>query len=153
MSTLASYNYVRTQAQHAVDHETDLVRKVCHFHGIKDKETIEKTVEHFVDTALLKRCLKPKKDLAAPKRCLSSYMLFSAAVRDEVTKANPGLKMGDMSKKIGERWASADEATKEQFRKKADDDKERYQKEKHAYQQKLHEQDGSLVGVGASNSC
>ena len=152
MSTLGCYNYVRNQAQMAVDHEKDLIRKVCCFHGIHDQAEIERTIEHFVDTTLLKRCLKPKKDLNAPKRNLSSYMLFSASIRDEVTKANPGLDMGAMSKLIGEKWATAGEEVKAEFQKKAEADKDRYQQEMDDYQQKLYEQDGSLMGVGASNN-
>ena len=123
MSTLGCYNYIRNQAQMAVDHEKDLIRKVCCFHGIHDQAEIERTIEHFVDTTLLKRCLKPKKDLNAPKRNLSSYMLFSASIRDEVTKANPGLDMGAMSKLIGEKWATAGDEVKAEFQKKAEADK------------------------------
>ena len=152
MSTLACYNYIRDQAQMAVNHEKDLIRKVCCFHGIHDQTEIERTIEHFVDTTLLKRCLKPKKDLNAPKRNLSSYMLFSASIREEVTKANPGLEMGAMSKLIGEKWALAGEEVKAEFQKKAEADKDRYQQEMDEYQQKLYEQDGSLMGVGASNN-
>lgn len=152
MSTLPCYNHIRNHVQMNLDHDQDLIRKVCFFHGINNQEEIQKTIEHFVDTTLLKRCLKPKKDLNAPKRNLSSYMLFSASIRDEVTKNNPGLDMGAMSKLIGEKWASAGEDVRAEYQKKAEEDKERYQQEMDAYQQKLHEQDGSLVGVGATNN-
>ena len=98
----------------------------------------------------LGRCLKPKKDLNAPKRNPSSYMLFSASIREEVTKANPGLDMGAMSKLIGEKWATAGEEVKAEFQKKVEADKDRHQKEMDDY--RYSHQGTELDGWGASNT-
>lgn len=43
------------------------------------------------------------------------YLLFNAATRDKVVKANPGLSKGQVSKKIAKRWESLDDATKAPF--------------------------------------
>lgn len=51
---------------------------------------------------------KAKKDPNAPKRALSSYMLFANDVRKEITTAEPTLSMVDVSKRIGERWKRLD---------------------------------------------
>ncbi|GAB4814016.1 hypothetical protein N2152v2_001062 [Parachlorella kessleri] len=76
---------------------------------------------------------KAKKDPNAPKRGLTAYILYSNAVRDEVKKENPEAKMGELSKIIGEKWKGLTDEEKAPFQKKAEADKERYAKEKAAY--------------------
>ena len=101
---------------------------------------------------MVKKCLKVKKDENAPKRHRSSYILFCNSIRKEVTDKNPDLKMPDISKKLGERWGSATDEVKEEFQNLADKDRERYQTEFEEYKKSLSEQNGSLMGVGSSNS-
>lgn len=149
MSTTDSYNYIRALAQSATDRELDIIKQTCCFLGHADM--VEEVQNHFVykDT---KKNLKAMKDENAPKKARSSYLLFSNSIREEVMKANPNLDMGQVSKILGARWKSATEEVKEQFKADAEKDKERYRVEIEAYTKKLHEQNGSLTGVGSSNS-
>ena len=50
------------------------------------------------------RKTKKTKDPDAPKRNKSAYMFFCEAKRADVKKANPDLKMTDISKKLAEQW-------------------------------------------------
>lgn len=76
---------------------------------------------------------KKKKDPNAPKRPLSSYLLFSAAERPKVVEENPGLSMGEISKVIGARWKEIDAESKADFEEKARADKKRYENEMAEY--------------------
>ena len=149
MSTTDSYNYVRMLAQMTTDRELELVKHVCCFLGHEDK--VDAVQSHFVyrDT---KKNLKAMKDDNAPKKPRSSYLLFSNSIRDEVRHENPKLDMGEISKILGSRWNSASDEIKEEFKVLAEKDKQRYKEEHEAYTKKLHEQNGSLNGVGSSNS-
>lgn len=149
MSTTDSYNHFRDIAQIVKDREMTLLKQACCFLGHPDM--VEEVQKHFVyqDT---KKHLKPMKDANAPKKAKTSYLLFCNSIREEVMKANPNLDMGQVSKILGARWKSATEEVKEQFKADAEKDKERYRVEIEAYTKKLHEQNGSLTGVGSSNS-
>ena len=150
MSTNDCYNYHRSLVQMSIDRESELVRQVCYYLDCPDK--VDDVLKHFIYTDLVKKCLKAKKDENAPKKPRSSYIMFTNSIREEVTKSFPSLKMQDMSKKLSERWHDASEEVKEEFKQLAEKDRERYQIELEAYNKKLHEQDGSLTGVGSSNS-
>jgi len=149
MSTTDSYNHIRHLAQLMTERELEFAKQVCCYLGQEDR--IEEVQNHFVykDT---KKNLKAMKDENAPKKARSSYLLFSNSIRDEVRKENPKLDMGQVSKILGARWNSASDEVKEEFKLLAEKDKERYRVEHEAYTKKLHEQNGSLNGVGSSNS-
>lgn len=150
MSTNDFYNHIRDEVQRRTDRELELVRQVCFYLGREDM--IEETQNHFIYKDLVKKCLKAKKDLNAPRKPLTSYMLFCQNIREEVTAANPTLKMHELSKKLAERWSAASDEVKEEFQKKADEEKDNYKKAEEEYKKKLHEQKGSLSGVGSANS-
>lgn len=56
-------------------------------------------------------------------------MFFSIATRPKVMEENPGIKFGDIGKKLGEAWKQLPEEEKEPFLQKAAEDKKRYEKE------------------------
>ena len=47
---------------------------------------------------------KAKKDPNAPKRPLSSYMIFAGENRAKVVEENPGASIGDVGKALGAKW-------------------------------------------------
>jgi hypothetical protein len=135
MSTRADYTDVRDNVQRHIDSDVNLLKKACHRvfmmvdQGNTHDNAIETTVHHFLDTQLVKRCLKTRKDANAPKQARTNYLLYSNSVRDQVRKENPELSLGDLSKKIGDMWKNADKKTKAKFTKLAQKDKERVEKE------------------------
>ena len=135
MSTRADYTDVRDNVQRHLDSDVNLLKKACHRvfmmvdQGNTHDNAIETTVHHFLDTQLVKRCLKSRKDANAPKQARTNYLLYSNSVRDQVRKENPELSLGDLSKKIGELWKNSDKKTKAKFTKLAQKDKERVEKE------------------------
>ncbi|TNY24060.1 high mobility group box domain-containing protein [Rhodotorula diobovata] len=80
---------------------------------------------------------KPKKDPNAPKRPLSAYMHFSQDMRSVVKEENPDVTFGEIGKLLGVKWKEATENDKKPYEEKAKADKERYEKEKAAYDVRL----------------
>lgn len=77
---------------------------------------------------------KAPRDPNAPKRPLSGFFHFSNVGRAKVKAANPDFSVGDISKELSRRWHALDEVTKSMFEQMADNDKDRFQKEKAEYQ-------------------
>lgn len=80
-----------------------------------------------------KRKKRKKKDPNAPKRAMTSFMLFSQAERETLKKTNPGLQFTDVAKVIGERWKKMSEEEKQPFEASAKVDKARYASEMAEY--------------------
>ncbi|GAB7324115.1 hypothetical protein MBLNU13_g07499t1 [Cladosporium sp. NU13] len=76
---------------------------------------------------------RKKKDPNQPKRGLSAYMFFANEQRDKVREDNPGIKFGEVGKKLGEQWKALSDKQKEPYDAKAKADKQRYEEEKAAY--------------------
>ena len=78
---------------------------------------------------------KRKKDPNAPKRALSAYMFYSAAVRDK-TKKELGRDAGitDVAKAIGAKWGKLNDKQKAPYQKKATADKARAAKQRAKYE-------------------
>lgn len=150
MSTNDCYHNVRTVSSILIQRELELIRQVCHYLDCVDK--VEEMQNHFVFKDLVKKCLKAKKDENAPKKPRSSYILYCNSIRKEVTEKHSTLKMHEISKKLAERWNSETETVKQDFQNLAEKEKEQYQTEHEDYKMKLCEQNGSLSGVGSSNS-
>ena len=74
-----------------------------------------------------------KKDPAAPKRNLTSYILFCQDKRTEVKDSNPNLKGVDITKKLGLLWNESSEKVKAKYTKRAVKDKTRYTEEMKDY--------------------
>ena len=76
---------------------------------------------------------KKAKDPNKPKRAMVAFMFFSIDQRPEVQKANPTLKIAEISKILGEKWRGMSAAQKAKYDAKAAADKKRYEKEMKAY--------------------
>eukprot|EP00124_Ichthyophonus_hoferi_P002302 Ihof_evm5s151 gene=Ihof_evmTU5s151 len=63
---------------------------------------------------------KRAKDLNAPKKPLSTYMMFCNEIRDTTKAANPELSMTELVKKMSEEWKLISEDQKQDYKKKYD---------------------------------
>eukprot|EP00286_Rhodomonas_abbreviata_P021096 CAMPEP_0181305358 /NCGR_PEP_ID=MMETSP1101-20121128/9683_1 /TAXON_ID=46948 /ORGANISM="Rhodomonas abbreviata, Strain Caron Lab Isolate" /LENGTH=795 /DNA_ID=CAMNT_0023411261 /DNA_START=27 /DNA_END=2414 /DNA_ORIENTATION=+ len=76
---------------------------------------------------------KAKKDPNAPKKGLSSYMIFCAATRDSIKEKNPDIAQKDILRELGAKWKELTAEEKKKWEDKAAVDKARYEKENAAY--------------------
>ena len=106
-----------------------LIESVCRELGQEDQ--IEALTKKFLDNGFTK--IKSQRDMNAPKRAACSYLLFSNDKRAEIMAENPEMKMGEVSKKLGAMWKTADKKTKQAYILKAEADKERYAEETAEY--------------------
>ena len=106
------------------------------------KKTAKKTAKKPAKKAGAKPALgkngKPKKKKKAkdpnkPKRAMVAFMYFSIDQRPEVQKANPQLKIAEISKILGQKWRDMSDSQKAKYDAKAAADKKRYEKEMKAY--------------------
>lgn len=88
-----------------------------------------------------KKKKKVEKDPNAPKRNLSSYMLYSQAVRPATVSTHPDLKAVDIAKLIGEKWNALSDKEKQPYVKQAEKEKARFDKETKHYKATLGEHD------------
>ena len=110
----------------------DLIRNVCYELGMED--SIDEITTKLLCTTFTK--VKQMKDPNRPKRPKSSYMFFTADIREKLAKKNPTASMTDLSKLMGQEWAKTSEKDKMKFVKMAEDDKARYEDEIHEYEKK-----------------
>ncbi|EIE80940.1 hypothetical protein G6F46_010763 [Rhizopus delemar] len=80
---------------------------------------------------------KVEKDPNAPKRNLSSYMLYSQAVRPKVAAEHPDMKAIEIAKLVGEMWNKLSEKEKAPYIKQAEKEKIRFEKENASYKTTL----------------
>ena len=76
---------------------------------------------------------KAKKDPNAPKKSLTSFIIFSSDKRKEIVNANPGMSIGDVAKQLGALWKEISASEKEKYEKLAQKDKGRYEREMAEY--------------------
>jgi len=76
---------------------------------------------------------RAKKDPNAPKRPLSSYMLFCQDHRKEVVKDNPKEPVTEVAKILGKMWKKVSATEKKKFEKEAVKRKEKYEQEMKKY--------------------
>jgi hypothetical protein len=90
------------------------------------------------DASPKKRRKRAKRDPDAPKKPTSAYFYFQkkirAAVKDELGEK---AAVGDIAKKIAEKWRGLSATEKQPFNDLAEEDRERYRKEKLAYDKKV----------------
>ena len=109
--------------------------------GRRRQKKYEAEISKYVPPADMspKRGRKQKrlKDPNAPKRALSGVLWFSNYERQKVRAANPDFGVGDIAMELGRRWAEAPEDVKAKFEALAANDRQRYDREKMAYQLKM----------------
>ena len=76
---------------------------------------------------------KAKKDPNAPKKPLTSFIIFSSDKRSEIVNANPGMSIGDVAKQLGSLWKEISASEKTKYEELAKKDKERYERDMSLY--------------------
>lgn len=76
---------------------------------------------------------KKKKDPNAPKRPPSAFFVFCSEHRPKIKEEHPGISIGDIAKKLGEKWATLTPKEKAPYEAQAAKLKEKYEKEVAAY--------------------
>jgi len=76
---------------------------------------------------------KKQKDPNAPKRNLTSFMMFSNAERATIKEKNPSATFGEIAKLVGLEFKALDEKDKKMWATKAKIDKDRYMEQIEAY--------------------
>jgi hypothetical protein len=69
-----------------------------------------------------------KKDPNAPKKPLTSFMLFSNEIRSQIKNENPSMSFGELGKKIGELFRALSSDKKQKYEDMSKREKERYKK-------------------------
>ena len=82
---------------------------------------------------------------------LLGYVHFLNDRRESVRKENPDISFADISKKLAVEWGQVNEELKAEYVKRAEADKERYNKEFAAYQQTQEYKDFIKVSVNRSS--
>ena len=80
-----------------------------------------------------KKPKKPLKDPNAPKRAMTSFMVFSGEMRNKVKEENPDMKLVEIASELGRRWKALTDEEKKPYQDKADADKERFNEEMEGY--------------------
>ena len=76
---------------------------------------------------------KAARDPNAPKRNISAYLLYQNAQRNTFMAQNPGMSFGQLAKYTSAMYAELPPEEKDVWRQRAEDDKERYNRELSAY--------------------
>jgi hypothetical protein len=79
---------------------------------------------------------KAKKDPNAPKRPLSAFFLFCADERAGVKAIHPSYSVGEVAKHLGERWNKVSPEQKQKYEARAQQDKQRYERDMENYRNK-----------------
>lgn len=103
-----------------------LVRAVCDELGHSDKA--DELVLKLLDTSF--NSVKPKKDPNRTKRPRSAYLYFCAENRAKVQKENPTMRMGEVSRVLGEQWKAISIEDRSRFEDMHQADKARYTNER-----------------------
>lgn len=72
---------------------------------------------------------KPEKDINAPKRNLSAYLLYQNAMREQFKRENPGMTFGQLAKYTSHMYKNLTLEEKETWEARAQQDKARYDTE------------------------
>ncbi|RUS15070.1 hypothetical protein BC938DRAFT_477096 [Jimgerdemannia flammicorona] len=76
---------------------------------------------------------KRHKNPMAPKHPMSGFLFYLSHIRPQVVRQYPGWTVGPVSKHIAEKWRAMNEAEREPWIRKAQDDKARYAREMQIY--------------------
>jgi len=100
----------------------------------RDKMRWEEEMKHWtpVDGRKGKK-QKRKKDPNAPKRPQTAFFLFCADHREALRQQFPELRIGDIAKKLGEKWSKCEPDRKKEYEVTANDQKEEYKQKMEAY--------------------
>jgi len=108
-------------------HES-IIRKVCEELNVNDELIVNELVVKLLDTSF--NSVKAKKDPNRVKKPLSAYLFFCQDKRKEIQENNPGKRMGDISKILGNMWKELTEIEKLKYNDQREEDVERYENER-----------------------
>ena len=74
-----------------------------------------------------------KKDVNAPKRPLSAYIIYCQEQRESLKKKNPDMKATELTSQLGSMWRTLSDDKKKQYHTKHEKERERYQREMKDY--------------------
>eukprot|EP00978_Attheya_sp_CCMP212_P018909 scaffold52289_cov51-Attheya_sp.AAC.4 len=101
-----------------------------------DKERYKKEMKSYTPpkaSSSPKKAAKAKKDPNAPKKPMTSFMLYSNALRPKIKAKNPDASFGDIAKLIGKKFKSLSDEDRKKWDAKAAVEKARYKKENEKY--------------------
>mmetsp|Transcript_54005 Transcript_54005/g.142926 ORF Transcript_54005/g.142926 Transcript_54005/m.142926 type:complete len:332 (-) Transcript_54005:228-1223(-) len=78
--------------------------------------------------------------IEAPKHPLSAYMLYANAIRPEIVKQHPDMKMTEVVKVISAKWKDVNPEEKARYEAEANKAKEEYNTQKAEYEAKVPEE-------------
>ena len=107
------------------------IRKVLYIENIDKNPIIISMSEIEFDVPTAK---KQKKDPNAPKRGLTSYMIFSKENRKRIQEENPEALFGEIGRLVGAEWKALSEDQQLGYQKKSEIDKKRYETDKAKYE-------------------
>jgi hypothetical protein len=76
---------------------------------------------------------KKKKDVNAPKRPRSAYILYCTDMREEVKRQHPEAKPAELMQLMGQMWNNLAGPKKQEYNEKAKEDKQRYNEQMKGY--------------------
>jgi len=80
---------------------------------------------------------KKEKDPNAPKKPVTSFLVYSAEMRPIVREEYPELKVTEVAKELGKRWKELSDGEKKPYKVMADAEKAKYTKAMAAYEKSL----------------
>ena len=86
-----------------------------------------------------KKLKKDKKDKEPPKRPISAFFFYTKERRDTLKKEQPNLDNKCLIVKMSDEWNKMTDSEKTKFKKLAENDKIRYEREKKLYDQRSKE--------------
>ncbi len=102
----------------------------------RDKRWYEKEMKAFKAKGGTKEMLQKIK-AAAPKKCLSAYMIFVRETRKRIQMDNLDMPALQIMKEVGKEWQELDGTGRAWFQAKADLDKGRFRREKNQFETKI----------------
>ena len=101
-----------------------------------DADATEKNSTGNASSAKKKKKKKQQKDPNAPKRPLTSYMIYSSDVRHDIMKENPGAKVPEVGKITGQMYGKLSKERRQHYAQKAQELKDKYDVVKAEYAKK-----------------
>lgn len=102
----------------------------------RDKKRYEREMFLFKEKGGTKEMLQKIK-AAAPKKCLSAYMIFVRETRHRIQSENEDMPALQIMKEVGREWQELSDEGRQAFQAKADMDKIRFRKEKNLFESKM----------------
>ena len=122
------HNNLSLMMKSMVKSHEQIIRSVCSELNVQDEERVNELITKLLDTSFTS--VKAKKDPNRVKRAKSAYLFFCEERRKEVQLANPGKKMCDISKLLGNLWKEVTEEEKQKYNDLHEEDVQRYEDEK-----------------------